>query len=101
MESAGVRASAPAHRGEWWRIAVSVKSTESCPVASAAATRFRPSASLLLSREQGEPGEAGGELMDQSKEPVWFRRHQWWIRLALEALAVTGTIVGCVVPLVR
>ena len=40
-------------------------------------------------------------MMDQSKEPAWFRRHQWWIRLALEALAVTGTIVGCVVPLVR
>ena len=40
-------------------------------------------------------------MMDQSKEPAWFRRHQWWIRLTLEALAVAGTIVGCVVPLVR
>jgi hypothetical protein len=39
--------------------------------------------------------------MDQSREPVWFRRHRWWIQLALDTLAVAGTIVGCVVPFVR
>ncbi len=39
--------------------------------------------------------------MDDLKAPAWYQRHQWWIRLGLEALAVIAALVGIVVALVH